>query len=330
MTRFLFLFLVVMLQIGSYEEGKRLKVNLIASMNGKGLEADKITLENALKSLGCSVRFIERCDPYPVYHADVNIFFEKPLPDIFPYAPLNWFVPNPEWCYESREVLDHIDLILCRTKEVERIFTGLSRKTYLLGFSTRDASIEGVVKDFNACIHVAGCSFQKGTWAVATAWVRNPKFPHITVVRLSDSPFGDLSNFTWFDYRLPLEQLRTLQNQSGIHLCLSETEGYGHYLMEAMSCGAVVLTTDAPPMNEFILDPRCLVPYDHKVPQLLATNYYVSAEALETSMKKLLYLPREERMAIGAANRARYLQLKQQFLHRLQLLIEATKHHLLH
>ncbi|EQD67759.1 glycosyltransferase, partial [mine drainage metagenome] len=43
--------------------------------------------------------------------------------------------------------------------------------------------------------------------------------------------------------------LQRLQNAHWFHLCPSETEGYGHYLVEAMGIGAVVLTTDAAPMN---------------------------------------------------------------------------------
>ncbi|MES2199112.1 MAG: glycosyltransferase [Chlamydiota bacterium] len=62
------------------------------------------------------------------------------------------------------------------------------------------------------------------------------------------------------------EDLRKIQNKTGIHLCPSEVEGFGHCIFEALSTGAVVITTDAPPMNEFIKDPRCLVPFSHSAP----------------------------------------------------------------
>ena len=36
-------------------------------------------------------------------------------------------------------------------------------------------------------------------------------------------------------------ELRTLQNRHLFHLCPSETEGFGHHLVEGMSCGAITL-----------------------------------------------------------------------------------------
>ena len=37
-------------------------------------------------------------------------------------------------------------------------------------------------------------------------------------------------------------ELREIQNANLFHLCPSETEGFGHYIVEALSVGAIVLT----------------------------------------------------------------------------------------
>jgi glycosyltransferase involved in cell wall biosynthesis len=302
-------------------------INIISQCNGKGLQVDKQILESALRDLGCHINYIDQYQyqTQMAPAADINIFCQKAMPHLFPCARLNWFIPNPEWCYDSQDVLAQFDLILCRTKEVERIFKKMGLKTYFLGFTALDVYEKDVNKDFYSWLHVAGGSAQKGTPVIGDTWMRNPRLPHITIIRHVESSFRELSNFTWIAERVPSKALRELQNRCGVHLCLSETEGFGHYLLEAMSCGAVVVTTAAPPMNEFIRDPRCLVPYNYTLPQLLATNYYVATEDLEKCLKRLLCLPRSELKAIGKSNRIRFLQLQQRFYERLKFLLEGAQ-----
>jgi glycosyltransferase involved in cell wall biosynthesis len=82
-----------------------------------------------------------------------------------------------------------------------------------------------------------------------------------------------------------------LQNRHGIHLCPSEAEGFGHYLVEAMSCRAIVIATDAPPMNEMIANDRgLLVRYAASVQQRLGTNFYVEIASLEQKIEMALDL----------------------------------------
>ena len=99
--------------------------------------------------------------------------------------------------------------------------------------------------------------------------------------------------------------------------------------MEAMSKGAVVVTTDGPPMNEFITDKRCLVDYNNTRQQNLATNYYVDPNQLESIVKELFKLPEKELRKIGQTNRKAYLKRKKEFQKNLDTLMKKASQELI-
>lgn len=55
--------------------------------------------------------------------------------------------------------------------------------------------------------------------------------------------------------------------EAAFFLCPSVMEGYGHYINQARASGGVVVTTDAPPMNELITSPDMGVFVDATVRQ---------------------------------------------------------------
>src|SRR5690606_23451228 len=99
---------------------------------------------------------------------------------------------------------------------------------------------------------------------------------------------------------VPADELRRLQNTCGVHLCPSLSEGWGHYIVEAMSCGAVVLTTDGPPMNELVQPDRGVVlPYDRSEPRHLGRNFHVNTRSVEKAVSRVLALSDAEKRALG-------------------------------
>lgn len=312
-------------KLSQNDKKENLQINIFSRINGQGLEADMAIFKEALENLGQSVRCYDfQSCPDDIAEADVNVFFQWITTDFFPHARLNWFVPNPEWYCHDLNLLESIDLILCRTKETERIFKNLNRDTFFLGFTSKDCFQSEVKKDFNLFIHLAGGSDQKGTPAILDVWNRNKQYSPLTIIKRTGLPSSNQANLIMIPYRISQRSLAYLQNRCGIHLCLSETEGFGHYILEAMSAGSVVITTDAPPMNEFISDPRCLVPYHHSAPQRLSINYYIDSHRLENSINYLTTLPEEELEFIGINNRKLYLQMKQEFFDNLEKLINLT------
>jgi glycosyltransferase involved in cell wall biosynthesis len=100
---------------------------------------------------------------------------------------------------------------------------------------------------------------------------------------------------------------RRLQNEHRFHLCPSQTEGYGHYLVEAMSCGAVAVTPDAPPMNELVTAERGVPVAARAVGQQdLATLYMADEAALEAAIERCIAMDVDEAEQLGAAARTWY------------------------
>jgi glycosyltransferase involved in cell wall biosynthesis len=102
-------------------------------------------------------------------------------------------------------------------------------------------------------------------------------------------------------------ELKRLQNAHRFHLCPSATEGFGHYIVEAMSVGAVVITLDAPPMNEMITPERgILVPWSRIGTQHLATIFHFEDPSMERAIERALAMGDARCDAMGAASRAWY------------------------
>ncbi len=316
-----FIFLFLLLAGSKTFGGTPLTINIICWNNGGGQTNDFKILSSALSELGHVVNpvdFLAKEAP----KADINIFIERMMNEsLFASANENYFMPNAEWCREGEELIKKFDLILCRTKETERIFHSITPKTYYLGFTSLDKHQNGVKKRFDHFLHLKGKSEQKGTNKILKLWAKKPNFPKLTLLTVSGKN-PKLKNLEFKRKFLPEETVTSLQNTCGIHLCPSETEGFGHYISEAMSTGAVVVTTNAPPMNEFITDPRCLVQYKRTTPQYLATNYYVDQKDLGMVIEKLRKLPKKELRKIGRENRRRYLENRNAFLERLKVLFQ--------
>ncbi len=318
-------FSIVEAEVSQTANSRPLNINLISTRNGKGLQIDQNILLKALSKLGHRVLCLELFAGVPeARHADINIFLQFIDPELFSIADSNWLIPNPEWYTQDLALLEHIDLVLCKTGHAINIFADLGSKTYFLGFTSRDCIERDYDKDYTTFFHLAGGSLQKGTATIMDVWKNSPSLGKLFVLHHMPKPAeaAKLKNLKWINTYLPFEDVRALQNQCGIHLCLSEAEGFGHYIMEGMSTGAVVITTDAPPMNELITDKRCLVPYKKQAAQNLATNYYVDSAAFANTLNNLLKLPQSELEKIGQSNRSNFLIRDAMFLKRFDTLLK--------
>jgi hypothetical protein len=238
---------------------------------------------------------------------DVNLMLERLQPPLLPLARRNALIPNPEWFHpqwESR--LAGLDRVLVKTHHAEPIFAARGARIDYIGFTSEDRLLGDVERE-PAFFHLAGRSGNKGTQPLIDLWLRKPAWPTLTVARRTATAQPSAPNLRFVTGFVDDDELRVLQNRHLFHLCPSETEGFGHYLVEAMSVGAIVLTTQAPPMDELVTAERgILVPYARTGTQRLATTYFVDAAGLEAGIERMLALSADERRTLGANARAWY------------------------
>lgn len=276
---------------------------LIAKSNSYGLVRDAALIAEQLEKSGHSVTQATPKDRSLISrltrkkHADAIIFFERCFPAWFSAADELYLIPNQER-YPKRQInrLKKLNAILTKTKHATDIFSSLGCKTIEIGFSSEDRQASQFTKDKSKFFHLAGGSTLKGTEDILALWEKHPEWPVLTLVqKAKNAPDIVPENVDLHSGYLSDEELLKLQNECGIHLCPSRSEGWGHHILEALSTGAVVLTTNAAPMNEHVDDNfGMLVDYDRQSPRHLGTNFYADRDKLETAIINLIEVREEE------------------------------------
>ena len=327
----------------------RLKLRLVGKSNGVGLSRDLELLAAALSASGCEVTLhpCERRDrkrrrsllarlamrvgrlrgspPDPPF--DVNVMLEHIWPQFVRQARCNVLVPNPEWT-DRRDVamLGIADRVWAKTAMAEELFAARGSRVLRIGFDSQDR-FERAVERLPQFLHLAGRSPLKGTQRLLALWQRHPEWPRLTL--LQDTPAANASrpavaaNIVHRHGFANDQDLRTLQNAHRFHLCLSEAEGWGHYIAEALSVGALTFTCDAPPMNELVSAGRGVLVGAHLGEQHnLARMVRFDEQALESAIAHALLLNTTQLDAIGEAARGWFLANKQGFLARVQSAVD--------
>ena len=330
-------------------------INVVAFDNGVGNSRDLALVTRALTALGCElavtavsaqVRRRRRSSLIGAVAAtrlwlgrrrqlrgerarfDINLLLEHVWPEALPQAACNIVVPNPEW-FDRRDqrLLASVERVWSKTAHSLAAFTGLGCRATLIGFDSEDRYDAAVLREATF-FHLAGKSRMKGTARLVRLWARHREWPRLMVVHSRRAVFEAVAapNIAYLTRYLGDAELRELQNRHLFHLCLSETEGWGHYIPEALSVGAIVLATDAAPMNEHVTPARGLLvacaPHGR---QHLATTYAFDEAALEQRVAAALALDGPARARLGRAARDWFLDNQLGFPARLaRALAEAT------
>jgi Glycosyl transferases group 1 len=335
------------------ERERRIRANIV-SWDGGGLGVDIDVLTRALVKAGCTVAFKGRPDRRPhgrlrslamtggallrqlvaragLCRYDVNFFIESVFPEHLPTARVNCLFVNPEWFRETNLAhLSHLDILLCKTPGGVDAMRALPVACRDVGFTSPDRRLTVSGGGALRCLHIAGQSAVKGTEAVVDVWARHPEWPHLTIVRRRTRYGGRpapalqaLPNVEYLSDRVPDDELQALQNRCAIHIQPSLAEGYGHVIGEAMSCGALVVTTDAPPMNELVGPDRgLLVRVSRTEAHHRSQLNYVDLDDLERVLASAFAMPEERRLLMGQAARSWFERQDTRFLKAVESLLE--------
>lgn len=308
-------------------------VNIVCHRSAYGLAKDAQLLADALGAAGFRVTEseLQGLPPLarlrrklqstlrggPIY--DVNIFSEIAAADLFKLARKNVLIPNPEFLREdTARHLSSFDAIFCKTREALELFSEMGLPAVYTGFSTPSQAHPPAQKSFTTFFHAGGAYGIKGTGALTELWRRHPEWPRLTVTDTSGQPRPSLDNLEIIRSYLPAPAFRALQNAHGVHLCLSKMEGFGHYIVEPMSMGSVVLTTDAPPMNELVTPERgFLAATASQRPHHYGTRYQVDAASLEAAIQRIVSTPASALAGMGQRARSWFEQNDRSFRRRL-------------
>ncbi|RLN59316.1 hypothetical protein BBP00_00006558 [Phytophthora kernoviae] len=165
-----------------------------------------------------------------------------------------YLMPNIEMYELKAEHYWGVDVVLCKT--------AICARRVRLWTRLGDDSVKAKNWSDVQFIHAVGTSVQKGTKPVLNCWLGRPDFPPLHVYMHEDVYNGNLkahyedkirdTQVHMHVGRASADEFGQMIAEAAFFMCTSLQEGYGHYINQARASGAVIVTTDLPPMNEFL------------------------------------------------------------------------------
>ncbi|KAG7392128.1 hypothetical protein PHYBOEH_006477 [Phytophthora boehmeriae] len=305
--------------------------------------------------LGREVDYYDLCSKTPMIFFN-HYWDDVPLSPRWPHDKPIYLMPNIEMIELTSEYYWRVDVVLCKTQvcydrvtkwyEQEgnprnaQVFYTKHTSSDQAQFARKRLGDDAIApKNFSnvSFLHTAGTSIWKGTRAVLDCWTSTADLPPLDVY-IAESAYDYMMPST---YNPKLENSRSPVNihkgmmersafakltaEAAFFMCPSRTEGYGHYINQARASGAVIVTTDAAPMNELVTsrDMGVLVPArsqrDDRL--LLGGNYkgehglknapglvaaFSSFHLCKTVREMVQSTTSEQRAAMGANARRQY------------------------
>ncbi|KAF1786844.1 Histone deacetylase domain [Phytophthora cactorum] len=253
---------------------------IAAVLESRMLPAWAIEMKYVDKKTGETFSYHDLCPKTPMIF--LNHYWDG-IPDSpdWPKAKPLYLMPNIEMYELKAEHYWGVDVVLCKTaicaRRVQMWYQqeGNPRHTKVLYTRHTSSDVatlartrlgEDSIKPKNwsdvQFIHAVGTSVQKGTRPVLNCWLGRPDFPPLHVYMHEDVYNGNLKNHyekkirgtqvNMHVGRASADDFGKMIAESAFFMCTSLQEGYGHYINQARASGAVIISTDLPPMNEFL------------------------------------------------------------------------------
>lgn len=261
--------------------------------------------------------------------ADIAVFIERLFPHgNFQSYSKRVFVPNPEWltALDIKIARSMIDEIWHKSRFGLKLLNGIFPEKIhrYVGFTSLRSPSS--VRSYERFAHFSGKSRTRHKQDIIDLWLNNPDLPALTLPAYGEAisiprwvVCGNLRFFLGFLKDADLQREFTAH---GIHLCTSQMEGFGHYINESRSVGALVVTMDAPPMNELI-DETCgvLIAPAKAVPHNFGTRFIATPESIRDAVMRVLRMPVDVRKELGSRARARFVKEREEFSQNLKSIV---------
>lgn len=251
--------------------------------------------------------------PTQIYFHLENIVYQK----LFDNA-IHILIPNQEWFRISGvALLPQIDRVLCKSFLAQQIFKELGSRTFYTGFISDIQQSKNIsAPSKNEFISRVGISALRGVEELVSAWGAHPEWPALNiVVHESREVHPCPANVRYVKEFSSADEYQKFSSEFKYQIFATETEGFGHAIYEGIASGAIVLLTNAPPMNE-VVDENCVVFINakYKGHKGLSPKFTVTREGLEVAVNKAMNLSNEERASMVLNSRKKLDAMQSTFL----------------
>jgi len=241
-----------------------MRINLIGNFGTAGLNQDGSLLRGLLTNQFGDDLVIQRVtsNQPECLESEINIFLEIVNPCLLSYAGYNVWIPNPEWTYQTWiTYIPMMDSIWVKTREAEEIFSEFTKKVQYIGWTSIDKIYEPK-KNYSKAIVLVGKNFYRNPKPLIKAYYdifkTDPdlftKLPELHIPRNEEEvqfyvPPELGYKVTLYDTMIESDYDKLL-HECGLAICLSNCEGFGHAVNEAMSAGCNLLLSPIKPFQE--------------------------------------------------------------------------------